>query len=42
MPIYFEMLVMMLLTYALGIGIGWAIWGTAPSEQPDNKGESET
>lgn len=42
MPIYFELLVMMVLTYALGIGIGWAIWGKAPTEQADDKGETET
>jgi len=26
MPLWFEMLVLMLLTYAAGLGIGWAIF----------------
>lgn len=26
MPLWLEMLVLMLLTYALGLSIGWAIW----------------
>ncbi len=27
MPIWLELFVLMLLAYAVGIGIGWAIWG---------------
>ena len=27
MPIWLELLVLMLLAYAVGIGLGWAIWG---------------
>ena len=27
MPIWMEVLVLMLLAYAVGLGIGWAIWG---------------
>ncbi len=27
MPIWLELLVLMLVAYAIGIGIGWAIWG---------------
>lgn len=27
MPLWLEMLVPMLLTYAVGIGVGWLIWG---------------
>lgn len=30
MPIWMEVLVLMLLAYAVGIGIGWAIWGRTP------------
>lgn len=30
MPIWLELLVLLLVTYALGIGIGWAFWGRAP------------
>ena len=27
MPIWLEMLVLLLIAYALGLGIGWAVWG---------------
>lgn len=27
MPIWFELLVLALIAYAAGIGIGWALWG---------------
>ncbi len=27
MPIWMEVLVLMLLAYAVGLGLGWAIWG---------------
>lgn len=27
MPIWMEVLVLMLFAYAVGIGLGWAIWG---------------
>lgn len=27
MPIWLELLVLLLTTYMAGIGIGWAIWG---------------
>ena len=27
MPVWLELLVLLMLTYAVGIGIGWAIWG---------------
>jgi hypothetical protein len=27
MPIWLELLVLLLVAYAIGIGIGWAIWG---------------
>lgn len=30
MAIWLELLVLLLLTYAVGIGIGWAIWGRTP------------
>jgi hypothetical protein len=29
MPILLELLVLLLITYAIGMGIGWAIWGRA-------------
>jgi|MDTG01.4.fsa_nt_gb hypothetical protein len=27
MPIWMEVLVLMLFAYAVGLGLGWAIWG---------------
>ncbi|GAA4042353.1 hypothetical protein [Parerythrobacter jejuensis] len=36
MPIWFELMVLLLFTYAMGLGIGWGLWGrsgTAP--EPD-------
>jgi len=27
MPIWFELLVLLLVTFAVGMGIGWAVWG---------------
>ena len=27
MPLWLEILLLMLLTYALGVAIGWVIWG---------------
>ncbi len=27
MPIWLELLVLLLVAYAIGIGIGWLIWG---------------
>ncbi len=27
MPIWMEVLVLMLLAYAVGLGLGWAVWG---------------
>ena len=34
MPILLELMVLLLLTYALGMGIGWAIWGrSAPARE---------
>lgn len=38
MPIQFEILVLMLMAYTLGLGAGWMAWGrSAPLEE-----ESET
>lgn len=27
MPIWFELLILLLVTYAIGVGIGWLLWG---------------
>ncbi|MDN3644808.1 hypothetical protein QWY75_01160 [Pontixanthobacter aestiaquae] len=31
MPIWFELIVMMLAAYAVGLTIGWALWGRKPA-----------
>lgn len=31
MPIWFELVLLMLFTYALGLGIGWLLWGRGPA-----------
>ena len=37
MPIWLELLVLLLLAYAAGMGIGWAIWGRAPAPAREDK-----
>jgi hypothetical protein len=27
MPIWFELMILLLITYGVGIGIGWLLWG---------------
>lgn len=36
MPIWLELMVLLLITYALGLGIGWAIWGRTPPQGKDS------
>jgi len=36
MPIWLELLVLMLIAYATGIAIGWAIWGRAAAKGNSN------
>ena len=42
MPIWLELLVLLLLTYAIGLGIGWLLFGSsgknAMEEKTDKKG----
>jgi len=38
MPIWLELLVLLLLTYAVGIAIGWAIWGRSAPVERENAG----
>jgi len=38
MPIWLELLVLLSLTYMLGIGIGWAIWGRRAAPRRENEG----
>lgn len=38
MAIWFELLVMLLATYSLGLALGWLIWGGAPN---DMEGEAD-
>jgi hypothetical protein len=35
MPILLELIVLLLVTYAIGMGIGWAIWGRSAPETKD-------
>jgi hypothetical protein len=35
MPIWVELLVLLLVTYGLGLGIGWAVWGRMPANGED-------
>lgn len=32
MPIWMELLVLLLLAYAIGLAIGWAVWGRSVEE----------
>lgn len=35
MPIWFELLALLLVTYAIGLTVGWALWGHLPDLDPD-------
>lgn len=39
MPIYMELLVMLLVTYCIGLGIGWALFARTPADESD-KGDT--
>ena len=36
MPIWLELLVLMLVAYAAGLAIGWTIWGRGSGEKDTN------
>ena len=36
MPILAELVILMLFTYAIGLGIGWLLWGRAPTTLHDD------
>ena len=38
MPIWLELLVLLLVTYGAGLAIGWALWGRKPK---GTKGEDD-
>lgn len=40
MPIWFEVIALMLVAYGLGLTFGWALWGRAPI-QINQEGETE-
>lgn len=40
MPIWFEVVALMLVAYGLGLAIGWALWGRVPV-QPTHEGDAE-
>lgn len=33
MPVWFELVVVMLAAYGAGIAIGWALWGRGPEKE---------
>jgi hypothetical protein len=33
MPIWLELLVLLMVAYVLGLGIGWLLWGRASGER---------
>lgn len=35
MPIWLELLVLLLIAYAMGLGIGWLLWGRAPERETE-------
>ena len=37
MPIWLELLVLLMIAYAVGIAIGWAVWGRRRSETGNEK-----
>ena len=38
MPIWFELLVLLLVTYVVGLAIGWVCWGRgAPHDSPSEE-----
>ncbi|WP_280842174.1 hypothetical protein [Pontixanthobacter sp. CEM42] len=41
MPIWFELIVMTLAAYAVGLTIGWALWGRDPASDIDSEEEAE-
>ncbi|WP_268893565.1 hypothetical protein [Pontixanthobacter luteolus] len=34
MPIWFELMVLLLVTYVIGLGLGWLVWGRSPDTAP--------
>lgn len=41
MPIWFELIVLMLVAYCVGIGIGWLLWSASDSTQPNGTDTEE-
>lgn len=37
MPIWLELLVLLLITYVVGMAIGWAIWGRGANDKEAGK-----
>lgn len=42
MPIWLEVLILMLFAYAVGLGIGWALWNRTPEDDTVPNMEQET
>lgn len=41
MPIWVELMLLMLFTYATGLGIGWLLWGRSHAEPADTATEPQ-
>ena len=39
MPIWFEVVAMLLAAYAIGLLIGWAVWGRLPDNETSEEDE---
>lgn len=39
MPIWLELVVLTLIAYAVGLAIGWALWGRTGSESDGESGQ---
>lgn len=42
MPIWFEVIMLMLVAYLAGLTIGWALWGRSPQPAPQAQEEEDT
>ena len=40
MPIWVELLILSLVAYTMGLGLGWALWGRAGDKASDKGGDN--
>ncbi len=41
MPIWFELIVMLLAAYAIGVALGWLLWGREIGRRADDERKEE-